>query len=248
MQYDQHYLIDETIVTAMIQALDITKNDVILEIGPGTGAITKTLAETNHKIIAIEKDKELAPHLSTLPNNVLVIYGDALEHIHHFAYTKIISNVPFSLVEPLFRVLHKQTFDKAVLLVGEQFYNNMQHEGLWYSIINNFYELKQTIPVPATSFNPQPRTAGIILVLTKKEGTGLIREFLLQDDKKVKNALLYSYVHEGKTKKEAKTIIAGLGLPELLLEKPSHMISNKEFLLIKQHLENTSSDDFVEKV
>ncbi len=244
LQYDQHFLTDPTVIHAMIQALDLIPTDTILELGPGTGAITKELAKYKNKILAIEKDEELQPHLTTLPQNVTVIYGEALDKIMMLHYTKIIGNLPFSMVEPLFRILHKQSFTRAVLLIGEQFYTNFQQEGLWKSLIDSFYDVEQVLPVPATSFNPQPKTAGIILVLQKKEHTSIIKEFLLQDDKKVKNALLYSYVHQGATKKQAKAAIATFNLAPQLLEKPSNMISNKEFLLIKEHLKTTPHTAF----
>jgi 16S rRNA (adenine1518-N6/adenine1519-N6)-dimethyltransferase len=79
----QHFLTDPAILDRIVAALDPTPADVVLEVGPGEGTLTRRLAPRVGRVIAIEKDRRLAELLRgaapPLPPNVEVIEGDALE-------------------------------------------------------------------------------------------------------------------------------------------------------------------------
>jgi 16S rRNA (adenine1518-N6/adenine1519-N6)-dimethyltransferase len=79
----QHFLTDPAILDRIVAALDPTPADVVLEVGPGEGTLTRRLAPRVGRVVAIEKDRVLAERLRTgadgpLPENVIIVEGDAL--------------------------------------------------------------------------------------------------------------------------------------------------------------------------
>ena len=88
----QNFLIDKNVLQKIINAADLNKNDIVLEIGPGIGALTQELAKNTKKVIAIEKDKKMIEILKeTLKDykNAEVIYGDVLKILELENYLKI---------------------------------------------------------------------------------------------------------------------------------------------------------------
>jgi len=78
----QNFLIDNNVLEEIIGTADLNKNDIVLEIGPGLGILTKKLAEKSKKVIAIEKDKQITGVLKKELenyNNIEIIHGDILE-------------------------------------------------------------------------------------------------------------------------------------------------------------------------
>jgi len=106
----QNFLIDNSVLKKIIKAAELTKKDVILEIGPGIGNLTRELAHKAKRIIAVEKDPKLARILKeTLKEfkNIQIIQGDILK-IQDTRYKiqdtyKIVANLPFYIAAPVFR-------------------------------------------------------------------------------------------------------------------------------------------------
>jgi 16S rRNA (adenine1518-N6/adenine1519-N6)-dimethyltransferase len=122
----QHFLINKSAISKIVTALDLQKGDIFIEIGPGKGALTLSLAENfqflipNSQIIAIEKDKKLAKELKKrIQNlklkNIEIIEGDALKILpsiitnYHKIRTitnyKIVGNIPYYITGKLLRLL-----------------------------------------------------------------------------------------------------------------------------------------------
>jgi len=105
----QNFLIDEGVIKKIIESAQLSKNDIILEIGPGIGVLTMELAKKAKKVIAIEKDPKMIEILKeTLKNfnNVEIIQGDILK-LDPKPYTlkpyKVVANLPFYLTTPVIR-------------------------------------------------------------------------------------------------------------------------------------------------
>lgn len=232
MKYDQHFLIDKGIIKKTIEEADLRKEDIVLEIGSGKGVLTKELAK-HSKVIAIEIDKSLELKLK----NVKLIYGNALKLIERLKFNKIVSNIPYSITEPLFNKLLKIDFELAVLLIGKKFYKLINDErSKWSVIISQFYEVIKLADVSKNSFQPKPRTDSVLIKLIPKEKNKPINKFVLQSDKKLKNALLKILLDSGLTKKQAKEKLREMKIPDLLLEKNVGYLSNKEFRLVYRKL------------
>jgi 16S rRNA A1518/A1519 N6-dimethyltransferase RsmA/KsgA/DIM1 with predicted DNA glycosylase/AP lyase activity len=105
----QNFLKDYKLVRRLINKSNITKKDLVIEIGPGQGIITKELAKQSQKVLAIEKDpvlvKKLKRNLKEL-KNVEILKGNALKfNYSQFRNYKIFSNIPFSIEGRLVRIL-----------------------------------------------------------------------------------------------------------------------------------------------
>ena len=119
----QNFLIDEKVLRKIIEAAELSENDIVLEVGPGIGNLTAELAKRVKKVIAIEKDKKMVEILrETLKNftNIEIIEGDILK-INLKPYTskpyKVVANIPYYLTSPLIRKFVETVEVKPQLLV-----------------------------------------------------------------------------------------------------------------------------------
>lgn len=113
----QNFLIDGNIIRKIVTTADIHANDIVLEIGPGPGALTEALLDANATVIAVEKDKMLAQALERLQkdNRKLAIYCDdimdfplekeLLPHIDKGKKIKVVANLPYHLTTPILTML-----------------------------------------------------------------------------------------------------------------------------------------------
>jgi 16S rRNA (adenine1518-N6/adenine1519-N6)-dimethyltransferase len=98
----QHFLVDENILGVIGRLAELDRSDVVLEIGPGLGVLTRYLAERVAQVHAVEIDRSLAPQLRDLPANVELELGDALAiDLSRFHPTKLVSNLPYSVATPV---------------------------------------------------------------------------------------------------------------------------------------------------
>lgn len=235
MENDQHFLINLDIITKSIESAKINDVDFILEIGPGKGILTKELAKKAKRIVAVEIDKSLEKYLCNLPKNVQVIYANILEKIECLYFNKIIANIPYSISEPLLKKLIKKDFELAVILIGEKFYKLLNGKDKLNVISNIFFKIEKIMDVPKDNFDPKPRVNSVLIKITKRKdeldsNERIIKEILLQDDKKLKNALIYAFVRASNlTKKQAKEKIDKMKIPALTLEKNVNQLSNIQF-------------------
>lgn len=124
----QHWLSDEASLKYIVDCANVTSSDTVLEIGPGTGNLTKKLLATGATLVAVEKDKTLAKnllhHISSileyrpLNGGLTVIEGDILEFDmsqlpHDY---KVVANIPYYLTSNLLRVL-SESLNPPVLMV-----------------------------------------------------------------------------------------------------------------------------------
>jgi len=166
----QNFLIDNNIVKNMIKAGDIGPNDVIVEIGPGLGALTEELALVSKKVIAIEKDEKLASNLTKL-KNVKVITGDALEEIKGIKGDyKVVANVPFYLTSFLIRTMLELDNNpkEIVLLIQKEVAKRIcSKQNNLLSISVNYYAKPKIIGyVSKNCFYPKPKVDGAIIKIT----------------------------------------------------------------------------------
>jgi 16S rRNA (adenine1518-N6/adenine1519-N6)-dimethyltransferase len=120
----QNFLVDESILKTILDASDISDQDVIVEIGPGLGILTEKLAASSKRVIAIELDHILASFLTARfgeSRNVDIINEDILKAdfsiiLEKFSEYKIVANLPYNITSP---VLHKIIYsrDKPKLIV-----------------------------------------------------------------------------------------------------------------------------------
>jgi 16S rRNA (adenine1518-N6/adenine1519-N6)-dimethyltransferase len=98
----QHFLVDENILGVIGRLAELGADDVVLEIGPGLGVLTRYLADRVARVHAVELDASLAAQLTGLPANVELEVGDALHvDLARLAPTKLVANLPYNVATPL---------------------------------------------------------------------------------------------------------------------------------------------------
>lgn len=108
----QNLLTDKNIIKKIIDNVDIDKNDIVLEIGPGLGAITLELSKKAKKVICIEKDKEMIKKLKEkVGDNVEIINADALDFIKNINLKKykVVANIPYYITSSIIQALLENT-------------------------------------------------------------------------------------------------------------------------------------------
>jgi 16S rRNA (adenine1518-N6/adenine1519-N6)-dimethyltransferase len=100
-QLGQHFLVDDNILGVIGRLAELAPEDVVLEIGPGLGVLTRYLAERVAHVHAVELDRSLEPYLRDIGGNVSVQFGDALQVDLRGDATKLVANLPYNIATPL---------------------------------------------------------------------------------------------------------------------------------------------------
>ena len=251
---DQHFLTDKSIVNALIDASNLKINENVVEIGPGKGNISDTIARRVNHLTCIEIDRDLEPFINVLKDkhdNVEVIYGNAL-NVYIPECDKIISALPYSITEPFIEKLIRCDFKEAILIVGKRFADNVieKNHNKLALLTNSFFVCEKIMDIAPDAFNPAPRVMSSMIRLTKLNREELnhsfkrfiFREMFFNRDRKLKNNLMESLIEfvklHGKklTKKEAKSIIEGYNLPKEMLNKKMENLSNEEYDILYEVL------------
>jgi 16S rRNA (adenine1518-N6/adenine1519-N6)-dimethyltransferase len=169
MKWSQNFLIDNKIADRQIHYAKVTKNDTVLEIGPGQGILTRKLASLAKHVIAIEIDKQLCLALKHL-ENITLIHADVLSiDLTRLNYNKIVSNLPYEIASPLTFKLLDHKFDMAILMYQKEFARRFVATpgSKDYSRLTVASNLKATWTiledVPPESFLPKPNVESSIV-------------------------------------------------------------------------------------
>ncbi len=178
----QNFLINPHILDKIISAADIKKDDIILEIGPGTGNLTKELAEKASQIIAVEKDRHLVSMLKeNFKNspNVEISEDDVLKikPVHYGLQEKrykIVANIPYYITSNLIRkILEEWPQTKLILLmiqkeVAQRIVAKPPHMNLLALSVQYYTEPEIIGFVSKNNFRPVPKVDSAIIKLTPK--------------------------------------------------------------------------------
>ena len=126
----QHFLVDPNITAKIIKACEFQKDDVVLEIGPGRGALTSRIAPFVKKLIAIEKDRRFCQELKSLAiPNLELIEADFLTSDFHTIKgpVKVVGNLPYYIASPIIEkiVSHRDIFTELYATVQWEFGQRM---------------------------------------------------------------------------------------------------------------------------
>ena len=139
VEFDQHYLEDNSVITKAIENSFISDKDIILEIGPGEGVLTKEILKKNpNKLIVIEIDEKHKSHLENLSQeNLEIHFANALDILHSLHCDKIIANIPYGITEKLYSIILEKKISLVTLLHGIDFYKNIiQRDTRWKYFIS----------------------------------------------------------------------------------------------------------------
>jgi 16S rRNA (adenine1518-N6/adenine1519-N6)-dimethyltransferase len=177
----QHFLHDRQVLRRIVDVIDPQPEETILEIGAGKGMLTFALAKRKARIIAVEKDTSLVPHLKKKDfPNVIIIEKDILKvrfkDLLSPKQAKVVGNLPYSLSSPiLFKVLaEKDSVSFCVFLLQKEFAQRLcaRPGSKKYAplsiIFQNFFSTKFHFRVSAASFSPPPEVESGLVSLKKR--------------------------------------------------------------------------------
>ena len=193
-QFGQHWLRNERVLDRIIQAASISATDRILEIGPGTGILTRRLIPVANAVVAVEIDRDLCTLLVKKLGNVdnfLLLQNDFLNLVLADSLTdfpkfqnpnKVVANIPYNITGPILEKLlgnilqpAPQLYDSIVLLVqkevAERLYAKPSTKAFGALSIRVQYlaHCELICPVPARDFSPPPKVDSAVVRLTPRK-------------------------------------------------------------------------------
>lgn len=187
-KFGQNFLIDEHVIHKIIRGAQVTKNDFVLEIGPGIGTMTQYLAEAAREVAAVEIDRKLIPILGeTLGDydNVTVINEDILKvDIKALAMEKnggrpikVVANLPYYITTPIIMGLFEShvPIDNITVMVQKEVADRMKvgpgskDYGALSLAVQYYAEPYLVANVPANCFIPRPNVDSAVIRLTRHE-------------------------------------------------------------------------------
>lgn len=184
-KFGQNFLVDPHVLEKIIRAAQISKEDVVLEIGPGIGTMTQCLAETARQVIAVEIDENLIPILKETLRayaNVHVIHEDILkvdicalaQEYHGGKPIKVVANLPYYITTPIIMGLFEQhvPIDSITVMVQKEVAERMQagpgtkDYGALSLAVQYYAEAYLVANVPPNCFIPRPKVGSAVIRLT----------------------------------------------------------------------------------
>lgn len=183
--YGQNFLIDENVVNSIVESAEISKDDFVIEIGPGLGTLTAALLDNAGKVICIELDKKMLDILNdrfALYNNFELINDDVLKvdlqaiiekNLQNFKNAKVVANLPYYITTPIIMKLLEDKLDltSITVMVQKEVAERLtetpggKNTGAITYSINYYTEPTLVINVPSDSFIPSPKVDSSVINL-----------------------------------------------------------------------------------
>lgn len=219
-KFGQNFLIDTHVLDKIIRESGVTKDDLVIEIGPGIGTMTQYLCENAREVVAIEIDKNLIPILQdTLSSydNVTVINEDVLkvdikklaEERNGGKPVKVVANLPYYITTPIIMGLFEShvPIDSITIMVQKEVADRMQEgpgskEYGALSLAVQYYAKPEIVAnVPPNCFMPRPNVGSAVIRLTCHEKSPVE----VKDESFMFNIIRASF------NQRRKTLVNGLG-------------------------------------
>ena len=181
----QNFLRDDAVVGRMIDSLKPIPGDKVVEIGPGTGALTRELVDSGCHVTVIEFDRDLIPLLNEQfgsRDNFTLFHDDALaisfdEIVDGTDKAKLVANLPYNISTPILQRLidHRELFSQMVLMFQREVVERItatpggKERGFLSVLVEGAFETEYLFDVPPTAFYPVPKVWSAVVRLTPKE-------------------------------------------------------------------------------
>lgn len=183
-QLGQNFLIDGHVLDRIIEAAELSERDGVFEVGPGAGVVTQRLAEIAKSVVAVEKDRALAPVLASVLNqfdNTEVVFADVLELDLEELWRKfdgcdrvsVVANLPYYVTTPiLFQLLESQVrLQHIVIMVQKEVADRLvagpggKDYGALTVAVQYYAEVDRVVRVPPGAFLPPPNVESTVIRL-----------------------------------------------------------------------------------
>ena len=211
-RFGQHFLTDPNILGRIVDFSRVGPSDTVVEIGPGRGALTKTIAERVRRVVAVEIDRDLVERLRAyVPPNVQVVERDALEtdlaEVSPEPY-HLLGNLPYNIATPLLErfvdarthilsatvMIQKEVADRILARPGNRDYSPLSI-GIQY-----YAEVERGFRVLPGAFTPRPKVDSAVIRLTWRDNVAdatalmeFVRKAFTSRRKKLVNNLMTIY-------------------------------------------------------
>lgn len=184
-KFGQNFLKNDLIIEKIVNSIEVNHDDLIIEVGPGKGALTKKLVKKGCKVIAFEIDKDTYPYLKDLENdNFSLIYDDFLnidvnsylsDYQYHDLY--IVANLPYYITTPIItKIIDDKLCPKAMILmvqkeVADRFSAKPGSKDYGYFTVklNYYFAVEKLFNVKKTEFNPVPKVDSAVVSFKIKD-------------------------------------------------------------------------------
>lgn len=202
----QNFLQDEGVVSRIVDALELTEGERVVEIGPGLGALTAELAKRGARVTAIEFDRDMVSALRTryAGQRVEVINEDALRYdlasLSPKGETlKLVANLPYNISTPILQRLidHRAMFERLVLMFQKEVVDRIMAEpgstdrGFLTVLVENAFASERLFNVPPGAFRPVPKVESSLVRLTPRSAR--------VDDARLRELLTVGFQQKRKT-------------------------------------------------
>jgi 16S rRNA (adenine1518-N6/adenine1519-N6)-dimethyltransferase len=175
----QHYLVDGAILSRIITAADLHRQDVVVEVGPGPGSLTRRLVEHAGRVIALEVDPNLAAALPARlgnPDNLTVVEADArtadlAELIGPAERYKVVSNLPYYAANPIIRRFLEAEHQPELMVVmvqrevAQSMLARPGHVTILSMAVQYYATPRLVCNVPPRAFRPPPKVSSSVVRL-----------------------------------------------------------------------------------
>ena len=184
-KFGQNFLTDNTVIDIIVGLIPATENDLIIEVGPGAGALTKKLKKYNANLIAYEIDHDTEDYLLPLEDDkTKIIYDDFLKRdikqdIKDIKYDTlyIIGNLPYYITTPIITNIINSNIDvkKIVIMIQKEVADrfsarpNSKEYGSITVFLNYFFNIRKELIVSKKKFNPMPNVDSAVISLNRKD-------------------------------------------------------------------------------
>ncbi len=245
-EYGQHFLVDPNILEVIGRLAELAPDDVVLEIGPGQGVLTRFLAERVRHVHAVEIDPSLEPALEGLGDNVDVVYADALRIELPQDVTKLVANLPYNVATPLVVesldglpnvrlwcvMVQREVADRFFAKPGTKEY------GAVSVLVQLAAERTGFRPVSRTVFRPQPNVESALVAFRRTEppaNFGRVKDLVTSAFAHRRKTLPNSVAQAGfVSREEAAAALAAIGRPA---ETRAEALAPAEFVALERALQ-----------
>lgn len=182
----QHFLTSQSAASRIIQAAGISKDDVVLEIGTGSGILVPRLCKNAKRVISFDADRSLYDEARKRFSfdNLELVHGDGFKTGKKFSI--FVSSLPYSQSRTAIEWLSQKRFISAVIMVQKEFADKLFRDNRAVAVIaNHCFDMQKVTGVGRNNFSPQPKVDSVVIKLTQ-------RRILHRDVIKTVN-LIFSY-------------------------------------------------------
>jgi len=230
-KFGQNFLINNEIITEIIEKSEITPDDVVLEIGPGLGTLTKELLKNAKKVIAVELDEDMCEILRSRFNddrleivNEDILKVDLSKYTKEYGSIKVVANLPYYITTPIIMKLLESGYDISSITVmvqkevGERICStSSDRENSSITISVNYYAKPRIIiDVPKENFLPSPEVDSCVIKL----------DVLKNPPVEIKNKVIFFKVVKWAFSQRRKTILNSLSSGEYSKEKMMEVLES----------------------